>query len=176
MPRISATSISSISELKRSPARIVEETGAGPVAILSHNRPVAYVLAPEAYERLLEAVADHEDMKRVLAREGQAVTPLTLEGAPEGRYRLGFAEAALREWQGLAPAVRQPFEKTLAKRLEEPHVERQRFPGLPGFYRIKLKKSGQGPVYVLVYKVEGDRIEVREVGTGREDARVEEGA
>ncbi|ABS65201.1 prevent-host-death family protein [Parvibaculum lavamentivorans DS-1] len=175
MPRIAATAISSISALKQSPARIIEEAGAGPVAILNHNKPVAYLVAPDTYERMLEALADHEDMKRVLHREGQEVTPLIPEGAGEGRYRLGFVEEAMREWQGLAPSVRQPFERTLAKRLEEPHVERQRFPGLPGFYRIKLKKSGSGPVYVLVYKVEGERIEVREVGTGREDARMDEG-
>src|SRR5690606_4683980 len=110
-----------MSALKRSPARVIEEAAAGPVAILNHNRPVAYVVAPDAYERMRETIAEHEDMKRVLGREGQTVTPLTLEGAgaAPGSYRLGFVEEAMREWQGLAPAVRQPFERTLAKRLEE---------------------------------------------------------
>ena len=79
MPRIAASILASISELKRSPARIVEQAARDPVAILNHNRPVAYVVSPEAYERMLERLDDHEEVMRVLGRGGEAPVEMTIE-------------------------------------------------------------------------------------------------
>ena len=78
-------------------------------------------------------------------------------------YRLGFVPEALKEWRGLEAEVKPRLAKALTRRLEEPHVEGQGFHGLPGFYRIKLRRPGQGRVYMLVYLVKGDMVEVREV-------------
>ena len=79
MPRIAASLLASISELKRSPARIVERTAAGPVAILNHSKPVAYVVSPEAYERMLERLGDHEEVMRVLGRSGEEAVEVAIE-------------------------------------------------------------------------------------------------
>ncbi|MAU61384.1 MAG: hypothetical protein CMI62_11735 [Parvibaculum sp.] len=80
MSRISASQVSSISELKRSPARVIEEASEeGAVAILNRNKPVAYVLDPETYEAMLDRLEDYEDMKKVIERQGQSVTYVTLD-------------------------------------------------------------------------------------------------
>ena len=79
MSRIAASQVSSISELKRSPARVIEEAAEGAVAILNHNKPVAYVLDPETYEAMLDRLEDYEDMQKVVERQNQPVTYVTLD-------------------------------------------------------------------------------------------------
>jgi len=78
-----ANLVSSISELKRSPGRVIEEAADGAVAILNRNKPVAYVLDPASYERMLDLLEDYEDMKKVIEREGQPATYVTLEQLDE---------------------------------------------------------------------------------------------
>ncbi len=63
MERIYSELTASLTALKRNPSRVIDEANGAPVAILSHNKPKAYLLSPEAYKELLEA---HED--RALAK------------------------------------------------------------------------------------------------------------
>jgi len=80
MSRIAASQVSSISELKRSPARVIEDAvEEGAVAILSHNKPVAYLVDTETYEAMLDRLEDYEDLKKVIARQGQPVTYVALD-------------------------------------------------------------------------------------------------
>lgn len=79
MPRISAQAVSSISDLKKSPARVIAEAGEGAVAILSHNKPVAYLLDAAFYEAMIDRLEDLEDMKKVVERQDQPVTYVDLE-------------------------------------------------------------------------------------------------
>jgi antitoxin StbD len=54
MEQLLATRSVSITELKRSPSAVLEQAGAGPVAVLNHNRPAAYLLSPAVYESMLQ--------------------------------------------------------------------------------------------------------------------------
>ena len=54
MEKVLATRSVSITELKRSPSAVIEQSGAEPVAVLNHNRPAAYLLSPEVYESMLQ--------------------------------------------------------------------------------------------------------------------------
>lgn len=48
----------SISELRKAPRKVIESAGDGPVALLNHNAPVAYILSPKMMGNLLDLVAD----------------------------------------------------------------------------------------------------------------------
>lgn len=77
--RIEATSVSSISDLKRSPAQVISEAEEGAVAILNHNKPVAYVVAAAMYEKMIDLIEDLQDATLVRAREGEPTTEYTIE-------------------------------------------------------------------------------------------------
>lgn len=57
---IRASACVSVSDLKKNPSAVMEAAGGKAVAILNHNRPVAYVVPVEEYERMLEALDDAE--------------------------------------------------------------------------------------------------------------------
>lgn len=50
----------SISELKRNPSALIEQSDGQPIAILNHNRPTAYLIPAETYEELLERLEDYQ--------------------------------------------------------------------------------------------------------------------
>ena len=50
----------SISELKRSPSAVLAEANNEPLAILNHNKPAAYLVTPQLYQKLLERFAESE--------------------------------------------------------------------------------------------------------------------
>ena len=50
----------SISELKRSPSAVLANANKEPLAILNHNKPAAYLLTPQLYQKLLERFAESE--------------------------------------------------------------------------------------------------------------------
>ncbi len=56
----------SISDLKRNPAAVVAEARLHQVAILSRNKPVAYVVSPEVWDHILDMFDE-----RKLVREAQ---------------------------------------------------------------------------------------------------------
>lgn len=66
----------SISELKKNPSQLIVEAEGEAVAILNHNKPTAYLVPAETYERMTELLEDLELAKIVLEREstkGEAV-------------------------------------------------------------------------------------------------------
>lgn len=69
MHQIYAEYSASISELKRNPGAVLEEAGEAPIAILSHNKPVAYLIPSLAYEILLEQLEDKLLIDISLTRE-----------------------------------------------------------------------------------------------------------
>lgn len=71
MNQILAEYSSSISELKRNPAGIIEEAKGAPIAILSHNKPVAYLIPSNTYEMLLEELENKMLAEIALSREGE---------------------------------------------------------------------------------------------------------
>jgi antitoxin StbD len=65
-----------ISELKKNPAAVVAAAREQQVAILNRNKPVAYVVSPEAWENVLELLEDLEDAEIVrerLANPGELI-------------------------------------------------------------------------------------------------------
>ena len=81
----------------------------------------------------------------------------TSEALAKYKYRLLFLPSALKEWQELDGAVKEPMRKLLRKRLNNPHVPGGALHGaLAGYYKIKLKKHG----FRLVYGVEDDALVV----------------
>jgi len=58
MKEILADYTISVSELKKNPSSIISEAGDEPVAILNHNKPTAYLLSANAYEKIMEQLDD----------------------------------------------------------------------------------------------------------------------
>lgn len=71
MELILADYSASISELKKSPTRLLKEANGSAIAILNHNRPTAYLVPAQVYERLLEIVEDYELGQIVKERESE---------------------------------------------------------------------------------------------------------
>ena len=53
----------SISDLKKNPAAVVAAAKEGQVAILSRNKPVAYLIAPHVWEYLCDLVMDQRVLR-----------------------------------------------------------------------------------------------------------------
>lgn len=50
----------SISELKKNPSALIEQSEGEPIAILNHNKPTAYLIPARTYEALLEKIEDYQ--------------------------------------------------------------------------------------------------------------------
>jgi antitoxin StbD len=70
MNSIFANTTVSVTELKQHYSAVIRalEEG-GPVAVLNHNKPEAYILSARAYERLLERLEDLEDLRVIAERQ-----------------------------------------------------------------------------------------------------------
>ena len=58
----------SVTELKKNPSSILEESGGEPVAILNHNKPTAYLVSASMYEEMLERLENAELLDIVQSR------------------------------------------------------------------------------------------------------------
>ena len=58
----------SMSEFKKNPAAVLREAHNRPVAVLNHNKAAFYMVEPALFEAMLEALADQELHRKVLAR------------------------------------------------------------------------------------------------------------
>ena len=66
----------SVSTLKKNPASIIAEAQLRQVAILSRNRPVAYLISPKVWEHVLDVFAERRLVKEAqtaLAKDGDDV-------------------------------------------------------------------------------------------------------
>lgn len=79
MQSIYANKTVSVTELKRNFSAILNEAGNDPVAVLNHNRPEAYLLSAEHYERLLERLEDQEDARLVRERSGGPFVEVSID-------------------------------------------------------------------------------------------------
>jgi antitoxin StbD len=71
MEQILSDASISITELKRNPSAVIDEAGDEAVAVLTHNKPSAYLVPAATYRRLLERLEDLElaDLVRARAKE-----------------------------------------------------------------------------------------------------------
>ena len=60
MESVLASCSASISELKKNPSALIEQSEGEPIAILNHNRPTAYLIPAGTYEALLEKIEDQQ--------------------------------------------------------------------------------------------------------------------
>jgi antitoxin StbD len=60
MDQIFADLSVSMTEFKKNPTKVMRSADNRPVAVLSHNKPAFYMLAPELFEALLEEIDDKE--------------------------------------------------------------------------------------------------------------------
>lgn len=81
------------------------------------------------------------------------------------RYKLGFVDAALKEWGKLDRTVREQFKNKLLERLDHPRVPAVKLHGHPDRYKIKLKSVD----YRLVYEVPDQTLIVIVVAVGRRE-------
>ena len=80
-------------------------------------------------------------------------------------YNLQFHELALKEWDKLAPDLRDQLKKKLAERLVKPHIPSAALWGMENCYKIKLRKAG----YRLIYRVEKDAAIITVMAVGKRD-------
>lgn len=80
-------------------------------------------------------------------------------------YNLAFKKSALKEWEKLAPNIREIFKKHLLKRLENPRIPSASISGGKDLYKIKLRQLG----YRLVYSVFDQTVTVTVLAVGERD-------
>lgn len=71
MKSVLANCSASISELKKNPTALIEQSEGEPIAILNHNSPTAYLIPAETYENILEKLEDYQLGLIVKERQGE---------------------------------------------------------------------------------------------------------
>lgn len=69
----------SITELKRNPSAVIGAADDEPVAVLVHNRPSAYLVPAQTYERLMDRLEDLELAELVRARASERRVKVKLD-------------------------------------------------------------------------------------------------
>jgi antitoxin StbD len=69
----------SITELKRNPSAVIEAADNEAVAVLVHNKPSAYLVPADTYERMVERLEDLELAELVRARARERRVKVTLD-------------------------------------------------------------------------------------------------
>jgi mRNA interferase RelE/StbE len=81
------------------------------------------------------------------------------------RFKLGFLDQALKEWNKLDSTTREQFKRKLSERLDNPRVASSKLRGHPDRYKIKLRGLG----YRLVYEVRDNKLIVIVVAVGKRE-------
>ncbi len=78
MKAVLAHCSASISELKRNPSALIEQSDGEPIAILNHNKPTAYLIPAETYEELLERLEDYQLGILVSERQNEKISAISV--------------------------------------------------------------------------------------------------
>jgi antitoxin StbD len=79
LQRLNAHIAVSVSDLKRSPSSIIDAANGETVAVLNHNRVMAYMVAPAMYEAMLDRLDDQTLIDLVRARSNEAPVLVALD-------------------------------------------------------------------------------------------------
>lgn len=79
MKAILANCSASISELKRNPSALIDQSDGEPIAILNHNKPTAYLIPAETYEDLLDSIEDYQLGIIVKERQGEKISAIEVD-------------------------------------------------------------------------------------------------
>lgn len=77
--RVEANLAVSISELKKNPSAVITDAQEAAVAVLNHNKVVAYLIKPEVYSYLLECQEDLKDIGVIMERQNEVGVPVDLD-------------------------------------------------------------------------------------------------
>jgi antitoxin StbD len=78
MDHLLAKSAISIADLKKNPSAVIKEAEKGPIAILYHNRPSAYLVSADAFEAMREKLDDLEIKETIRKRRGEKSIPVSI--------------------------------------------------------------------------------------------------
>lgn len=79
MQRVEAQIAVSVSDLKKSPTAIMAKADGEAVAVLNHNRVMAYMVPADAYEAMVEQLDDLALAKIALARANEVPVRVNLD-------------------------------------------------------------------------------------------------
>ena len=69
MNTVLSTFSASVSELKKNPSQLIEKSDGESIAILNHNKPTAYLVPAEKYEKMMEELDDLNISRLIRERE-----------------------------------------------------------------------------------------------------------
>ena len=78
MESVLAGCSASISELKKNPSALIEQSDGEPIAILNHNKPTAYLIPAETYEAILEKLEDYQLGLIVKERQNEKISAVEI--------------------------------------------------------------------------------------------------
>jgi antitoxin StbD len=79
MKTVLANCSASISELKKNPSALIEESEGEPIAILNHNRPTAYLVPAATYEAIMERLEDYQLGLLVNERQNEKIEAVEVD-------------------------------------------------------------------------------------------------
>jgi antitoxin StbD len=79
MQRVEAEIAVSVSDLKKNPTAIINEAGGAPVAVLNHNRVMAYMVPAETFETMVERLDDIALAEIIKQRSDEVPVPVALD-------------------------------------------------------------------------------------------------
>ncbi|CDZ69489.1 type II toxin-antitoxin system Phd/YefM family antitoxin [Neorhizobium galegae] len=79
MQRVEAEVAVSVSDLKKNPTAVVEGASGAAVAILNHNRIMAYMVPASTYEAMIDALDDQALAEIAKARATEKGVPVSLD-------------------------------------------------------------------------------------------------
>jgi len=79
MQRVEASVAVSVSDLKKSPSAVMEDAAGETVAVLNHNRVMAYMVPAEAYEAMVERLDDQTLIETIRSRADETPVRVALD-------------------------------------------------------------------------------------------------
>ncbi len=79
MQRLEASVAVSVSDLKKSPSAVMEDAGGQTVAVLNHNRVMAYMVPAAAYEAMIERLDDQALVETIRSRADETPMRVSLD-------------------------------------------------------------------------------------------------
>jgi antitoxin StbD len=79
MQRVEAKVVVSVSDLKKSPTAIIASTDGEPVAILNHNRVMAYMVPVATYEAMMERLDDLALIETIKSRADETPVAVSID-------------------------------------------------------------------------------------------------
>ena len=79
MQRVEAEIAVSVSDLKKNPTAVIHEASGAPVAVLNHNRVMAYMVPAATFEAMLDRLDDVRLAEIIEQRSGETPIPVNLD-------------------------------------------------------------------------------------------------